>query len=259
MNFLKYSLLSALLCVGLTACELDNYDEPDATIQGAITDHEGNPFLAGHGAEVIRMREISWGGGDQTVFIANRRLKILQDGTYRNTKIFAGTYLMMPHSGAFFPYDDEHGEGDDAGDRVDIGSKGTATMNFSVTPYLTLEWVQKPTIDAEGYLSCSVRFRRNQKAGYEMPDLREANFSVSRTVNAGAGDGSLIPAAQKITNDMEGTEIKFRTIIPLKYKGINYWVRVSMNTQTAVGKPETNYPGMGASNLTSTEQIFYPN
>ncbi len=262
MKFLKYCIPVALFCLGLTACEIDNYDAPDGTIQGAITDHEGNPFIAGHGAEIIRMREISW-AKDETTYTANRKLKTLDNGVYRNTKIFKGTYLIMPHGGAFYPYwpaaeGDLFGERDDAGDRVEIKSKGTTTMNFTVTPYLTLEWVKKPTIDAEGYVTCSVRFRRNQKEGYDMPDLREANISISRTINAGAGDGSLVPAAKRISNDMEGTEIEFKSLIPLKYSGINYWVRVSMNTQTVSGNPSTNYPGIGASNYTTTEQVFYP-
>ena len=59
-----------------------------------------------------------------------------------------------------------------------------------------------------------------------------------------------------ISNDMEGTEIEFKTNIPLKYTGIDYWARVSMNCQTAAGKPDTNYPEMGASNSTTIEKHF---
>ena len=91
-----------------------------------------------------------------------------------------------------------------------------------------------------------------------MPDLKEASLSISRTINAGAGDGDLFSTPKTITNDMEDTEIEFRTVKPLKYAGIDYWVRVSMNCQTAAGKPETNYPGMGASNFTSIEKIRVP-
>lgn len=262
MKFLKYYILVALFGFGLSACEIDNYDAPDGTIQGAITDHEGNPFIAGHGAEIIRMREISW-AKDESTYIANRKLKVLENGTYRNTKIFKGTYLIMPHGGAFYPYwsaadGDQFGERDDAGEQIEIKNKSTTTINFTVTPYLTLEWVKKPTIDSEGYVSCSVRFRRNQKVGYDMPDLREANMSISRTINAGAGDGSLVGAPLRISNDQEGTEIEFKSLTPLKYHGINYWIRVSMNTQSVSGNSGTNYPGIGASNYTTTEQVFYP-
>ena len=255
MKVFNYYILLVLLCLSFTACETDNYEAPDCTIQGKISDHRNQPFQVNQGADIIRIREISW-AKDSTTYTANRKLKVQQDGTYRNTKIFRGTYRLLPYSGAFFPYDDVNKDNDDAGELVEIN--GTATRDFSVTPYLTIEWVKTPSVDAEGYLNCSVKFKRNQKPGYEMPDLKEASLSISRTINAGAGDGDLFSTPKTITNDMEDTEIEFRTVKPLKYAGIDYWVRVSMNCQTAAGKPETNYPGMGASNFTSIEKIRVP-
>lgn len=255
MKFFKYYILSVLFGIAFTACETDNYDAPDCTIDGKILDHQGQPFQVNQGAGIIRIRELTW-AKDTTTYTSNRTLKVQQDGTYRHTKIFKGNYLLLPYAGAFYPYDDENQDNDDAGEYVEVKSR--ATQDFSVTPYLTLEWVKTPTVDAEGYLSCSVRFKRNQKPGYEMPDLRQASMSISRSVNAGAGDGDLFPSPMTITNDMEGAEIHFKTNIPLKYTGINYWVRVSMNCQTASGKPETNYPGMGAGNYTTIETIYVP-
>lgn len=256
MKLLNKCILFVLCGMLATSCELDNYDEPDATIQGTLYDHNGQPLQVNHGSGYIRMREISWGAGKENAFIGNQTLKVQQDGTYRNTKWFAGEYRMLPYAGNFFPYDDELLDGDDAGELVNIS--GTTTKDFTVTPYLTIEWVKKPTITADNYLECSVRFKRNQKAGYEMPDLRESYLRISRSVNASAFDGQLFQTKKTITNDMEGQEIIYRTDIPLKYTGIDYWVRVSMNCQTATGKPETNYPGMGAENFTTIEKIHVP-
>jgi len=255
MKFSNYFILSILFCISFTACEIDNYDAPDCTIQGTIYDHKNQPFQVNQGAEIIRIREISW-AKDSVTYTENRKLKVQQDGTYRNTKIFKGTYRLLPYSGAFFPYDDTNKDGDNAGELVEINK--IATQDFKVVPYLTLEWIQKPVVDADGYLSCSVKFTRNQKPGYGMPDLREASLQVSRVINAGASDAELFSKPTTITNSQEGTEIRFKTNIPLRFTGINYWVRVSMNTQTAAGKPETNYPGMGASNYTTIEKIFVP-
>lgn len=255
INLFKYYILSVLFCLAFTACEIDNYDEPDCTIEGTIYDHQGQIFQVNQGAEIIRYRELTW-AKDTTTYTANRMLKVQQDGTYRHTKMFKGDYLLLPYAGGFYPYDDEYQDGDEAGEFVEI--KGSAKKDFTVTPYLTLDWVQKPTVDSEGHLVCSIKFKRNQKVGYDMPDLRQASMSVSRTINAGAGDGEYFPSPKTITNDMEGTTIEFRTNIPLKYTGINYWVRVSMNCQTASGNSSTNYPGMGASNYTTIEQIFVP-
>jgi hypothetical protein len=256
MKQLSFYSIFVFCCLLLPAgCEIDNYEAADCTVEGKISDHLGQPFQVNQGAGIIRIREISW-AKDSATYTSNRTLKVQQDGTYRNTKIFRGEYRLLPYSGAFFPYDDVNADSDDAGELVTVN--GTATQDFTVTPYLTLEWVQKPSVDAEGYLNCSVRFTRNQKPGYEMPDLRQANLQVSRSINAGAADGNLFNTRTNITNDMEGTEIHFRTVIPLKYTGIDYWVRVAMNCQTAAGKPETNYPGMGAENFSTIEKIHVP-
>jgi len=166
---------------------------------------------------------------------------------------------MLPRAGAFYPYDDALQDGDDAGELVEI--KGTVTRDFSVTPYLTIDWVKKPVVvdGTDGkYVECSVKFRRNQKAGYGMPDTREAYLLVSRSVNTSARLLDLYPVSLKLTNDMEGQELQFRTAIPLKYTGIDYWIRVSMNCQTAAGDASTNYPGMGADNFTTIEKIHVP-
>ena len=255
MKFIKffiYPALCVLFCLIFTSCEIDNYDAPECTIQGVVFDHLNQPFQVNHGAEIIRIRELSWAKDDDT-YIANRTLRVQQDGTYRNTKIFKGTYRLLPRAGAFFPYDDVNGDDDDAGELVEIS--GTTTQNFTVTPFLTIEWVKKPQVDADGYLSCSVRFTRNQKQGYTMPDLRRGSLQVSRTINAGAADGSLFTTPLNISNEQEGDEIEFRTVIPLRWTGINYWIRVSIELQNPSG---VTYQGMPASNYSTIEQIFVP-
>ena len=259
MKIVSKYIAILLCCVLAMSCELDNYAEPDATIQGAMYDHNGQPLQVNQGASYIRMREVSWGkkgNSDEEIFIGNQTLAVQQDGTYRNTKWFAGEYLMLPNSGNFFPYDDEKRDGDDAGELVKIS--GTTTKDFTVTPYLTIDWVKKPTITADGYLECSARFKRNQKPGYEMPDVMEAFLRVSRSINASAADGQYFKVKLDLTNDMEGQEITFRSDIPLKYTGIDYWIRISMNCKTAAGKPETNYPGMGQANFSTIEKIHVP-
>jgi len=257
--FLRNYIALIFCCLLAVSCEIDNYDAPDATIQGTFYDHTGQPLLMNHGSEYLRMREVSWAKGDTNVVIANRNLKVQQDGTYRHTKQFSGEYRMFPFQGNFFPYWDANDpikDGDDAGELVTIS--GVTTKDFTVTPYLTIDWVNKPTIDADGYLECTVRFRRNQKPGYDMPDLREARLQVSRTINvSGANDGDYYPSPLTVTNAMEGQDIKLRTVRALKYRGTDYHIRVTINCQTAAGNANTNYPGMGQPNCTTTEKIHY--
>lgn len=246
-----------LFCLSIAACEIDNYDGPDATIKGTLIDNQTNqPLQVEQGASIIRIRELSWAKGDSNAYIGNQTLKVQQDGTYQNTKMFSGDYLMLPYAGPFYPYDDAHLDADNAGDQVSI--KGTTTKDFSVTPYLSIEWVEEPVVTSDNRIRCSVRFKRNQKPGYEMPDVREAWLLISKTVNTSARDLELYPTKMTLTNDMEGQVKEFVSARAVKYTGIDYYVRVSMNCQTATGKPSTNYPGMGANNFTTIKKVTVP-
>lgn len=246
--------LSLLLMVLLvSACEMDNYDGPDAQIDGKIYDHNGQPLRVGHGSSIIRIREISWLDDPNNTYVGNQTLKVMYDGTYRNTKMFSGEYLMMPYAGAFFPYDEDT---DEAGDQVKI--KGKITKDFTVTPYLSVEWVKEPTLTADKYIECSVKFKRNQKDSFKMPDVREAWLYVTRTITGGENMLEYYPSKFELTNDMEGEVLIFKTTKPMKYNGMNVFVHVGMNCQTVPGDPETNYPGMGASNYTSIVKVAVP-
>lgn len=250
MNRIPYYIAIIFCCVLATSCEIDNYDAPDATIQGTLFDHHGQPLQLDHGSQYIRMRETSWTKGDA---ITSQNLRVQQDGTYINTKWFEGEYLMLPYQGNFFPYDDVNRESDNAGESVKIS--GTVTKNFTVTPYLTIDWVQKPTLDNEGHLVCVVRFARNQKEGYTMPNVDQGFLRISRSVNLAAFDNQFFPTAMSLNNSREGDEITFRSAIPLKYSNIDYWVRVVIRCSNPSG---IVYPGLPQFNCTTIEKIHIP-
>ncbi|GHT18306.1 hypothetical protein AGMMS4957_00340 [Bacteroidia bacterium] len=256
-NLYKYMFFLSISLFAVS-CEIDNYDGPDATIQGTIFSSTDNqPLQVDHGTGIIRIREVSWAKGDPDAYVGNQTLKVQQDGTYRHTKMFSGEYLILPYNGAFYPYDDSYKDNEDeAGELLKIG-KGT-TKDFTVTPYLSIEWVSEPTVLPDNKISCSVRFKRNQKSGYDMPDMKEAWLLISRTVNTGSRDLDLYPKALALTNDMEGQVLEFISERPVKYTGISYWIRVSMNCQTAAENASTNYPGMGANNFTTIKEIQVP-
>ena len=255
------SLIAIIICLlSATSCEIDNYDAPDATIQGTLYDHHGQPLQVVHGREYIRIRDISWGKNDETRYTANRNLRVQQDGTYIHTKQFAGEYRLLPYQGNFFPFwdaDDTVRDGDDGGILVNIS--GVTTQNFTVIPFLTIEWVEDPKVvmvEGRPYIECTVRFTRNQKEGYAQPNLRDARLFVSRTVNPSAMVSELFPTDVAITNAQEGQDITFRTARDLRYTGINYWVRVTMRCSNPAG---TTYPNMdNANNCTTIKQIFVP-
>jgi len=259
--------ITIVICLLLmSSCEIDNFKAPDATIQGTFYDHNGKPLEVRHGASYIQSRELSW-AKDKDAYVAPRRLTLQQDGTYQNTKQFAGEYLLFPIEGNFFPYWSsasitDADEREKSGIVVTLKSGSVITQDFKVTPYLTIEWVGEPTVITEPngkYIECKVKFTRNQKTGFNRPDVREANFHVGRTINPQASrDGDYFPAVRTITNAQEGTELTFRTATPVKFTNINYYLRISMNCQTAAGDNTTNYPGMGQENYTSVKKVFVP-
>ena len=255
MKRLSKYLAIIFCCIFVSSCEIDKFDAPDATIQGTMFDHKGQPLQLIQGSQFIRMRDLNWLNNNPDVSLQSQYLRIQQDGTYRNTKWFAGEYLMLPYGGNFFPYIDagQPIADSDQGDKVNIS--GTVTKDFTVTPYLTIEWVQKPTVDANGFLVCKVKFTRNQKTGYTRPDVNRAWLRVSRSVNTNSYDGDYFNTQRNLSNADEGQEIELRTRIPLKYTGIDYWVRVNMGFATT----SVTYTNIGTvENCSTIEQIHVP-
>lgn len=62
-------LITSIFIFG--ACEIDNYDGPNAHIKGNIFDHNGNLLRTEQGGNNMRikMEELSWAKGDPTVQI----------------------------------------------------------------------------------------------------------------------------------------------------------------------------------------------
>ena len=262
--FFSSHYIAVIICLLLaTSCEVDNYDGPNASVQGAILDQNNQPFHIDQNSEYIRMREVSWAAGDENIFTANRTIPVMQDGTYNHTRQFAGDYLMFPTNGNFFPFyeaDDEIRDTEEAGVLVKIS--GVTTQNFNVTPYLTIEWVVEPRVVDNNYIECVVRFTRNQKPGFNMPALRFGNMRISRTkYPSRANLSEFAPPQLTVTNDMEGQDITFRTQIPVKWTGIDYYIQVVMNCQAVSGDASTNYPGLsatGAWNGTTIKSVYVP-
>lgn len=206
--------------VGLTSCEKDNYDAPSASIMGQVSDHNGKPLQTAmaKGSMAIRVLEISFANGDESVVVTPQDLNMQQDGGYENHKLFAGTYEVTPWQGAF--YEDVETQ------TVELRSGKTTTVNFTVTPYLDIEWIKAPYIDAGGFMRASFKFKRNEKAGLTKPDVLDACIWISRTQYCGTeGDSNYTPPVTKITADMEGQEIELKSAKAIKYS-MKYWVRI---------------------------------
>lgn len=123
MNKYIYSLFLGASVMLMTSCmEVDNFDAPSSRFTGRIIDKTtGENILADQGECRIRLYEKSF-----SLNPGAQDIPLKQDGTFNNTKLFSGTYDVIPE-GAWWPCDTA---------RVGIG--GTVTQNFEVTPYLKM-------------------------------------------------------------------------------------------------------------------------
>jgi len=211
---------------------MDNYEGPNASIAGKIVDLEGNMIQTeqGGGNLKIKMEELSWPGGDTTIAIIPFYLNVKQDGSFNNSKVFAGEYKITPIEGAFYPYNV-------GGDTVNISGYSNE-LEFTVIPYLKIEWVTAPYLTTDNFIEAEIKFTRNADAVLPKPDLFRAQFFISTNKYCGNNnnDGQMSPPLLTVTNAQEGTTIKFRTARAVKYTGTTYFVRVGVNCNDAYKK-----------------------
>ena len=129
MKNIIYIALGILL-VAVTSCmEVDNWAEPTARVHGRIIDaYTGENILTSQGEWGIRIWERSWIASSPTP----QSLVVKQDGSYNNSKLFAGTYDMLPYGGAFWPVDTIQ----------DVKFNGNTEQDITVTPYLILNGLE---------------------------------------------------------------------------------------------------------------------
>lgn len=216
-----FTIVACLLFI--SACEKDNYEAPDAEIKGRILDQNGKPLQTEQGASNMRikMEELSWQHGGENISITPSYLNVKQDGSFINSKIFQGEYKMTPVEGPFFPYDE-------GGDTLTIN--GSITKDFTVIPYLNVEWVTEPYLDGSNQVKAAIRFTRNSKVGVAQPNLNNAIFCIATTQYVGNNnyDSQLISGTLVITNGQEGQTINLSTSRAVKYTNTTYYVRVGV-------------------------------
>ncbi len=216
------------------SCEIDNYEGPDASLQGMIYDEHGEPLQLEHGqgAGRIRMEEISWSDNPVPQY-----LNVRIDGSYSNSKLFAGTYVATPVEGAFYPV---------TGDTIVLG--GNTTHDFEVIPYLDIEWVSDPTVLPDGRVIASFRFVRNAGPA-ALPNLLDYQLFISTTKYVGNNnfDGTLVGPVVPVSNEQEGQELTIATVAPMKYE-TTYYVRIGVRVNDSYKK--YNYTTIKTINVT---------
>jgi len=166
MKKIKYIVLSCLLASIFVSCELfqlDNYAAPAETIKGEVIDvATGDPVLTdgGNPNQGIRIRLQQW-DWKETAIPSTFDIPCMRDGTYLNTKIFKGYYSIRA-DGPFIPLIRLNQKGDTIVNGLKyVEIQGVTEVKFEVQPFLKIEWVGNPTIDAaSGKITASFKVTR---------------------------------------------------------------------------------------------------
>ncbi len=118
-----YKIVMILLSFALYACELDNFDMPDAALSGRIIDAQTGELVE---QDIIRGTniELTEHGYDP---VASQYLIVKNDGTYENSLLFSNTYTVQPVRGNFIPVESQ-----------EINISGNTVLDFTVTPYIRI-------------------------------------------------------------------------------------------------------------------------
>lgn len=157
MKRVIYFAALSLAVITAGACKkIDNYDGPTETLQGRIIDANTGKNVEsevsgdnGSGTR-IKLLEVSWSDNPTPLYLATK-----QDGTYINTKVFAATYKISAE-GAFVPLVQGNV---DKSQTVEVKG-GTTTVDFTVEPFLEVEWVGEPVLNADGTITAQVKVTR---------------------------------------------------------------------------------------------------
>jgi hypothetical protein len=220
-------IVLGVLWMSVTSCmKVDNWGEPNARVHGQIINsYTGGNLLTSQGEWDIRIWERTW---KQSVPTA-QSLGVMQDGSYNNNKLFAGTYDMLPYGGPFWPVDTIR----------NVSFNGTTEQNFTVTPYLILDGFKPSLNGLELTLTCQLRAPiRNG-----LPNLLEVKPFLSLSQFCGATNFiNLVDYTNKRVQINESWLKKYGdvetsgiiTIGPLLVKaGYTYYVRLGANVNDA--------------------------
>lgn len=222
MKRLFYTILSlGALLAGVSCMKIDNFDAPAASVSGTIIDKTtGKNMLFDQGDTHIRIWERSYSTNP-----TYQDLSVKADGTYKNTKLFAGTYDMIPNDGAYWPCDTTY--------NVKIGKAG-AVQNFEVVPYLHVVDFQQELNGTELTLSC----RLQAPVVENLPQVVEIRPFLSLNEHCGAANhidyyytDNYRVNIRKMWNkigDADGNGLETYSVTMTVKSGYTYWCRMGV-------------------------------
>lgn len=208
-------LLGFIMLASAACTKIDNYDGPGASFEGNLISSEGGNLLTSQGSTQIRLEQISWSATPSPQEIPSKF-----DGTFIDTKLFKGTYKVIPKGGAFWPIYDTA--------RVEI-DKGTK-HDFTVTPYLVIK--NFTAILAGTTLTLHYDISAPISAG--LPTILETQpfVNTSKLVGTGASIRDFSDIYKKTINkewaDLTTAEKSITIEIPNMLRGRKFFVRAGV-------------------------------
>jgi len=227
MKKILYLIIGATFL--LASCQkIDNWDEPNSRLYGNVIDfYTGANLVMDQNDWQIRIIDRTWEQKNPGSKAQYQSLAVEKDGVYNNSKLFPGTYDMLPYDGPFWPIDTIKGV---------VVLENETQQDFTVTPYLQiLDFAA--TLDGTNLnLTCKVK----APVITGLPNLYEIKAFLSLTTFCGASNyinigeytsktksinkswASYVPGGSNTTPDI--------TIGPLPVKsGYTYYVRIGAN------------------------------
>lgn len=237
MKNIIYYITVCMALISAGACsKTDNYAAPDQTLRGKIIDAGTGKNVPGevsgeNGTGTrIELRELSWSDNPTPLYLAT-----MQDGTYNNTKIFAGHYRISA-DGAFVPLVQTGANPVDKSKEVDVQG-GITEVDFTVEPFLRIEWVGEPVLNANGTVSVQFIVTRGTNDPNYQLNVTDINLYVNRLPYVGSNGNSFDPRySTRVSytgtngNDLLGQTLTFTTsggALPTKR---DWFVRVAART-----------------------------
>lgn len=243
-RIIYYLFCCTVLFTTYSCGDIDNYDEPEETLKGEVIDKNTQKPMQTEVSDAgirLKLMEYSWSDNPTPYYFYCK-----QDGTFNNTKIFRGTYNIVPQ-GAFVPLVQKDANGNtvvDQSQTVDI--KGTIDLKFEVEPFLNVEWLSEPVLNANG---TSITVKIKVTRGTSNPDYQQKVSDIFLFINSSSpyvGNNNYDSRySTKISGDEAnntlGQELTITTTGEFS-KNRDYYVRVGARIDYSVeGSQRYNY------------------
>ena len=203
----------------LSSCgyfEYDNYEEPNSGIEGTVVDKKTNELYCSETANSYKIEyyELSW----EEAGHANTQARFFwgkADGTFTNTKIFAGEYRITLKEGAFYAPDPE----------IVTLEKGEMTkLNYAVTPYARVN-IDEITLSGTKQNNLVIKYTvEDTQKEIDITNVDKGVYTLS--------EAQVFISSKSPNVGVNNTESKY-TVTEKNVKNLpagKYWVRIGVRT-----------------------------